>query len=236
MQRLRIRQRELGVTPETADVVLLGAGCTRAWQRFQQEEEAALQAGRKSKRAMRLGVTGSTFLLMKKVRGPGLCFEPDGAFYYAHLPKDPTRGWVNVPFLTGVHPNKEHGLEPLASAFADFVSRDVLLSFRGTIDQVGGNFRHVTSNLVAHRKHNVRALYEASLTGKIEPTSRHIHKVFWTPGTLHLRDDEEHGVVVSAQSFSRKEVAAHPLEGTAKTMLTYLRSHFCFQPTGRTWR
>ena len=283
MQRLRMRQQELGVTPEDADIVMLGQGCTRAWEEFQQREQAALKSGRKSKPALRFGALGTTFLLMKKVRGKNLCYEPDAAVFHARLSGDPTERWVNMPFLTGelgrkrgkkdthrgslhseaialrasplpslclnvschamrcihtpssppaVHLNKELGITPLDSAFNDYSNRDVLLSFRGSIDAIGGNFRHVSNHLVKFRKNNVRKLYNASISGVIEPTSRHIKKVFWAPGTLHLTDEAAVADTTSPTVFSRKAVMENPLIGLVQTSLTYLRSHFCFQPSG----
>jgi hypothetical protein len=222
MQRLRMRQRELNVTPVDADVVVVGAGCTRSWYKYLAAESAAVADGRKATPARQLGVTGATFPLMHKLINPERCFRPTSGIYYAHESGDGVNDWVNVPFLTCVHPSKALGMRPLEGIFHDYAGRDVLMSFRGSITQLGGA---ISNHLVKARNHNVHELHCIQAAALLEPQA-HIKKIFWAPGVSGLPGEN------NTMPFSRKAQLNARLNNDIITSLTYLRSHFCFQPPG----
>lgn len=96
MQRLRKRQQQLNVTPADADIVLIGAGCTRAHQAFLAAEEAALREGRRASPALRVTAVGTSFAFLRDLRWAGSaekCFEPEAVLSFSHIPSDNVNRW-----------------------------------------------------------------------------------------------------------------------------------------------
>lgn len=87
MQRLRHRQRELNVTPEDADLVMVGAGCTRDWYKFLDAEDHALKRGAKPRPAIRFAAIGNSFsfrALGRHVLSDEQCYSPEAAIFFAY--------------------------------------------------------------------------------------------------------------------------------------------------------
>jgi hypothetical protein len=122
--------------------------------------------------------------------------------------------------------------------FAAYSSRDIVLSFRGSIGKLGVGMYKTLDNLVIYRKRNVRELY--AKRSAVNRTA-FFREVFWAPGVLGLNDPEGPDDAASATpsssrnttlTFSRVNHRADPFPSTINTLLTYLRSQFCFQPPG----
>jgi hypothetical protein len=141
---------------------------------------------------------------------------------------------VNVGFPTSIFTNIKLGTGPLKPIFEDY-HRDVLLSFRGSIARLDTGGYRTLEHLVTFRKHNVRELYAKRKTVNAASS---LKKIFWAPGVIGLEDlddpaeDLKNDTHASAVKFSRAQQHLHPLENTVVTVMTYLRSHFCFQPPG----
>lgn len=130
--------------------------------------------------------------------------------------------------------NSELGTGPLEPIFNDYHSRDVLLSFRGSIDKLDTGGHRTLEHLVIFRKHNVRELYAKRKS--VENLPPLLKETFLAPGVMGLSDldsSEEDVVHSNALKFSRAQHDLDPLGNTVVTVLTYLRSHFCFEPPGR---
>ena len=87
---------------------------------------------------------------------------------------------------------------------------------------------------VEARYNNVRELYAKRHTVKATGMLR---KIFYAPGVMGLSDlDGDSAKAADADAdaleFSRVKYLADPVSGTLVISLTYLRSHFCFQPSG----
>lgn len=121
-------------------------------------------------------------------------------------------------------------MKPLEPVFAAYSSRDIILSFRGSIDKLGVGMYKTLDNLVTYRKHNVRELYaKRSLVNR----TAFFHEVFWAPGVLGLNDLDRSAPGSSRNTtltFSRVNHRTNPFPTTINTLLTYLRSQFCFHP------
>ena len=139
-QRLRRRQARLNVTAADADLVLIGAGCTRSWYTFREAEEAALQHSLRPSPALRVTAVGTTFQFLRDLkwkhegRLAEKCFEPQGVLSIAHVGSDPGSRWVNTGFPTDIIVDGR-GTKPLEPIFAEHHGRDILLSFRGSISR-----------------------------------------------------------------------------------------------------
>ena len=99
------------------------------------------------------------------------------------------------------------------------------------------------SRLETHRYHNVRNLTVAAAQFALDNASW-VRHVFWTPGVRGLDDleisatpsaaesTEKDNSPVNATAFVREMPASQRLAASTFTLLTYMRSHFCFQPPG----
>ena len=103
--------------------------------------------------------------------------------------------------------------------------------------------------LKRYRYHNVRELTVAAAHVPLGNTSW-VKKVFFAPSvkgledlnTTSFRDDgtpsstgAKPAASVGVVHPNNKKELSRPLEAAALTLLTYMRSHFCFEPPG-TWR
>jgi hypothetical protein len=96
MQRLRKRQRELNVSAADADLVMIGAGCTKAFWRYVDAERQAIELKQRARPALRFTAVGMTFSVLRGLRKAGgaqRCYEPEAALSFAHSPKDGVTNW-----------------------------------------------------------------------------------------------------------------------------------------------
>lgn len=214
--RLRQRQLRLGVTPENADVLLVGRGCEAAYQRYAEEERAAIAAGKRSTVARRIHALGSTWHLTKMEESPHLCAPPDVTLTYAVLDSHTAA----IPYLRGVIPTA--GLSPLNFTLQDktLKHRHALLSFRGSISG--------SKVLSKHRHDFILAMERAAHTMRHMNLPPPITRLFWTPGVQHLRHQDEHEIHLG--NFNHRAYKGDVDD--IMTYITYASSYFCLQPTG----
>jgi hypothetical protein len=142
----------------------------------------------------------------------------------------------------------KEGIEPLRSIFNEYHNRDVLLSFRGSLSRKNGAPEgDRLSHLASFRIHNVRELY--AKRNEVKRTS-FFREIFWAPGVQGLQDLDAasaDGLADAAQNslagsatadnatseqFSREGYKTRRFSSSTDTILTYLRSQFCFEPPG----